>query len=1064
MEQKAFTRKGRSPEAILVKDLRTEYCMNPLGIDGLKPRLSWILESSERGQIQTAYQILVSSSNDKLRADIGDVWDTGKVESDQSIHVEYDGKALRSGKQYVWKVRVWDKEGESSSWSKSTMWTMGLLNRSDWNAKWISLNYTNKDDQVSLGLEGAKWIWHPNALPESDETTETVFFRYSFELPFDRQVEWARILITADNSLNMFVNGKGPFRVYTCQQPALLDITNELKEGKNVIAVAATTIDERAGLVGKLKICFDSADPLIVQTGDNWKVSKDEKEGWKEEDFNPSDWAEVKTVASYGEEPWGILSDIPEVFSNTINEPNPYLRKNFQIKKPIQRATIYVTALGLYELHLNGNKVSKDYFSPGWTDYNKRVQYQTYDATDLLVQGENSIGGVLGLGWYAGYVGMFTPYQYGESPCLLVQMNVVYDDGTIDSIVTDESWKGAQGPIIASDMLKGEIYDARKELTGWDTPSFDDSSWTPPEVREDYNGKLVSQRDPSVKVTERLKPVSIIRSKKGAYIFDMGQNMVGWAKLKVNGEAGTKVTLRFVEMLESDDEIYTTNLRNAKQKDVYILKGTGEEVFEPHFTFHGFRYVEVSGLPEKPSPETLTGMVVHSETPPVGQLETSSDMVNQLQRNITWGQRGNFLSVPTDCPQRDERLGWMGDAQIFIRTASYNMDVSSFFTKWMVDVEDAQRSNGAFTDIAPHLGWLGHGNAAWGDAGVIIPWVQYQVYGDIQIAEKHYPAMMKWIEYLKENSDGLLRPDEGFGDWLSINAETPKDVLGTAYFAYSTSLMAKMAKVVGRFDDAKKYIKLLNDIKSAFNEAYVGPDGSVKGNTQTAYVLALYMDLLPDEVRPLAANHLVEDIKKRDWHLSTGFLGVGYLLPVLTEYGHLDVAYQLLNRETYPSWGYSIRHGATTIWERWDGWTEQNGFQDPGMNSFNHYSLGSVGEWLYRYVAGIDLDQEIPGYKQIVIHPRPGGSLNYAMAAYESIHGKIISQWEMKDDSFALNVTIPVNTTATVHVLGNNHSSITEGGLPVSEADDIKFLGVRDGKTLFRVGSGEYKFVSKLNT
>jgi alpha-L-rhamnosidase len=538
-------------------------------------------------------------------------------------------------------------------------------------------------------------------------------------------------------------------------------------------------------------------------------------------------------------------------------------------------------------------------------------------------------------------------------------------------------------------------------------------------------------------------------------------------RLKVEGKVGTRVTLRHAEALNPDGTIYTTNLRSARATDHYVLGGDGEEVYEPRFTFHGFRYVEVTGYPGEPPPGAVTGRVVHSATPPSGSFECSSRMVNKLQENIVWGQRGNFLSVPTDCPQRDERLGWMGDAQVFVRTASFNMDVAAFFEKWMVDVEDAQSPEGAFPDVAPLLKGSGlidltGGAPAWGDAGVIVPWTIYRTYDDTRIVERHYDAMARWMEYLYRANPDLIRKNRmgnNYGDWLSPKGDhTPKHLLATAYWAYDAKLMAEMAEATGRQEDAEEYRDLNERIKAAFQAAYVSPDGRIEGDTQTCYLLALHMELLPEELRSAAAEHLVRTIEREDWHLSTGFVGVGYLCPVLTEAGYTDVAYRLLENETYPSWGYTIRNGATTIWERWDGWTEEKGFQSPNMNSFNHYSLGSVGEWLYRYVAGIDLGE--PGYGRIVIRPRLGGNLTHASGAYDSVRGRISSSWKIEDNQFVLETLIPPNTTATVHVPSTD--DVSEGGRPVDEAEGVEFLRAEEGETVLAVGSGRYEFVGKV--
>jgi alpha-L-rhamnosidase len=713
----------------------------------------------------------------------------------------------------------------------------------------------------------------------------------------------------------------------------------------------------------------------------------------------------------------------------------------------------------VYEPHLNGRRVGDEVFSPGWTEYRKRVYYQTYDVTRMLRRGENALGFILGDGWAVGYVGLAGRENYGvPRPRLLAQLHLTYNDGTTETVVTDGSWKAAYGPILEGDMLMGETYDARQELAGWDRPGFSDSSWQPVVVHDPWPAKIEAYPGVPVRKIMELKPQKVTEPSAGVYVFDLGQNMVGWARLSVTGPAGTKVRLRFAEMLNPDGTIYTTNLRAARATDTYILKGGGREVWEPRFTFHGFRYVEVTGYPDRPPADAITGIVVHSDMPKVGEFASSDPMVNQLQRNIEWGMRGNFLEVPTDCPQRDERLGWMGDAQVFVRTACYNMDVGAFFTKWMVDVEDAQRENGAYTDVAPHIA-VGAGTAAWGDAGVIVPWTIYQMYGDRRIIERHYDSMARWIDFLEKNSTGLLRPAAGYGDWLSIGADTPKDVLATAYFAYSTSLLAKMARAIGREEDARRYEGLFGRIRDAFNRAYVTPDGRIKGNTQTVYVLALQMDLLPPEQRAAATRHLVEDIRSRGWHLSTGFVGTAYLNPVLTDVGQTDVAYRLLNQDDFPSWGFSIKQGATTIWERWDGWTPGRGFQNPGMNSFNHYAFGAVGQWLFGTVAGIRPDPQRPAFRHIVIHPELGGGLTSARARYDSLHGPIRSEWEQKDGRLTLNVEIPANTTATIHVPAAEGSRVEEIGGAREAAGGLRPALREDGAAVFEVGSGSYQFV-----
>ena len=901
--------------ALRVNRLRCEHRRDPLGIDAVRPRLSWLLESEERGQTQSAYQVLVAGSEEDLRAEENLLWDSGKVALNRSVGIEYEGEVLRSGARCLWIVRAWDGAGNPSAFGGPAVFEMGLLRRSDWKGAWLSV-------------------------------------------------------------------GEGP-----------------------------------------------------------------------SQDFDPPSGDDYDDVGN------GLA-------------PSPYMRKAFRLDKAVRRARLYATARGVYEMYVNGTWVGDDVFAPGWTDYRKRIQYQTYDVTAMLTEDQNVLGAILGDGWYAGFVG-FDPKcrgaHYGAHPQLLAQLNVEYEDGTEESITTDGSWGCSTGPILYSDFLIGESYDAREEILGWAEPGFDDSRWYGVRVEDLDDALLVAQPDEGVRVTEEVEAKTVAEPERGVHVFDMGQNMVGWVRLRVSGEPGTEVTIRHAEALNPDGTIYTANLRFARATDRYVLRGGDEETFEPHFTFHGFRYVEVTGYPDAPPLDAIAGRVAHSATPPAGYFECSNPMVNQLQSNILWGQRGNFLSIPTDCPQRDERLGWTGDAQVFVRTASFNMDVAAFFEKWMVDLEDAQSSEGAFPDVAPlpesNLMDLSRGAPAWGDAGVVVPWTIYRTYADTRIVERHYGAMTRWMDYLLEANPDLLRknkPGNNFGDWLSPGGKvTPKDLLATAYWAYDAKLMAEMSYAIGRGEDAKGYEELFEGIKDRFNQAYVDPDGRVRDDTQTGYVVALHMDLLPEELRAKAAGHLVRTIEEKNWHLSTGFVGVGYLCPVLTDAGYPDVAYRLLINETYPSWGHTIKNGATTIWERWDGWTEEHGFQSPNMNSFNHYSLGSVGEWLYRYVAGIDLDPQMPGYGRLIIRPRPGGGLTYARGEYDSAHGRISSAWRVQGDRFVLQVKVPANAKATLHVPSTEPSAVTEGGVPLNEADGVEFLRADESGVVLSVGSGRYEFACR---
>jgi alpha-L-rhamnosidase len=761
--------------------------------------------------------------------------------------------------------------------------------------------------------------------------------------------------------------------------------------------------------------------------------------------------------------------------------PCPFVRREFRLERPVARARLYVTALGLYECHLNGQRVGDDVFTPGWTDYEQRVQYQVYDVGDLLAPGANVLGAILGDGWHCGHLSWSGRQLYGQRPWLLAQLAVTLDDGRALTLVSDASWKTAFGPILESDLLMGESYDARLEFPGWAAPGFDDSRWKPVEILPDPGMTLAATCGPTVRPIQELTPVAdpaeIVDWPHSRWIYDFGQNMVGRVRLKANGPQGLTITLRHSEMLDSDGEpfdkahgeLYTANLRTARQTDHYTLRAGGEQVYEPRFTFHGFRYVELSGYPGQPTRDTLTGVVLHSDTPPSGSFACSEPLINQLQHNITWGQKGNFLDVPTDCPQRDERLGWTGDAQVFIRTATFNMDVAAFFTKWMQDLADAQYPAGEIPPFAPnpsafeHKGGRIDGGPAWSDALVICPWTIYQCYGDQRLLQTHYDSLARFIAFQSQepaqpqyDTNGQ-RNAEGFGDWLSIQADTSKDLIRVAFKAHSARLMARIAAALGRDDDAEKYERLHQEARRAFIRRFVTPEGLVVSHTQTAYVLALHFDLLPEDLRPVVIEALARDIQQRDTHLSTGFVGSPYLLHALTQAGRLDLAYALLNQKTYPSWLYPVTQGATTIWERWDGWTHDQGFQDPSMNSFNHYAYGSVGAWLYAVVAGIDLLE--PGYKRILLRPRPGGDLTYARATYDSIYGRIASHWRVEDGVLDWRITVPPNTTATVYAPAAPGARVSEGGVPAGQAQGVREIGREDEAAVYEVESGSYHFV-----
>jgi len=1038
--------------------LRCEYLENPLGIGQARPRLSWEMRDNRRGAAQTAYQVLVASSPEKLAADTGDLWDSGRVASNQSAQVVYQGKPLASRMRCYWKVRLWDAEGQPTPWSRPAMWSMGLLDPEEIRAKWIGLSgpmiYPGKGQPVTL--EGCVWIWfaEPQGNPRQWAPKGSRFFRGTVTLPESPRIARARLLLVADDQFNLVVNGIPAGQGTGHTNPQMAEITHHLRAGKNVMAVTATNLSPGpAGLAGKLQIDFEDGTTLTRAIDASWWRASDRSEkDWPKPDFDDDAWKPVIVLARMGEPPWGAVSVKPQDVLGC-----PLLRKQFQAKA-IRRATLYASALGDYQLSINGQPVCRDYFTPGWTDYRKRVYVNTYDVTSLVRPGQNAIGAVLAAGWYAGAIGWKSErFHYGSEPRLLVQLELENEDGTLETLVSDGTWKTAWGPYIEGEFLAGETYDARKELPGWDRPGFDDSAWSPVAVSERISARVEPARGVPIRETGVLAPVAITEPRPGVFVFDLGQNFAGFARLKVRGPAGTKVVLRFAERLNPDGTIYTTNLRTARATDTYILKGRGEEVWQPRFTFHGFQYVEVTGYPGKPKPDAITGIAIHSVTPLVGAFECSSPMVNRLYQNIVWTQRANFISIPTDCPQRDERLGWTGDAEVFIRAATYNADVAAFFTKWLVDLEDAQR-DGAVTDVAPDVLGLGAGTPAWADAGTICPWTIYWVYNDRRVLENHYDMMVRLVEYYRRNSKDLLRPAYGYGDWLSVGEETPKDVIATAFFAHSTHLTAKAARALGRLDEARKYGRLFEEIKAAFNKAYVAADGRIRGNTQTCYVMALYFDLLPEAKRSAAARYLVENIQAHGNHLTTGFIGTSMLMPVLAQSGNQATAYRLLLNDTYPSWGYSIKHGATSIWERWDGWTAERGFQDPGMNSFAHYSFGAVARWMFQSVAGIDTEE--PGFQRLVLRPLPDSGLEWVKASYRSLHGRIASEWRRESGQRTFRFTLPANTSATLYLPTSDPQHVREAGRRADASPGVKLLRVEPGAVVYQLSAGQYEFTT----
>ena len=736
---------------------------------------------------------------------------------------------------------------------------------------------------------------------------------------------------------------------------------------------------------------------------------------WKMTLLSPADW-QAKWIGTNEK--------------NVFNGPAPLLRTNFLLDKSVLTATAYITSRGFYEAKINGHKVGNAYLTPGWTSYNKRLQYQAYDVTNLLKGGENSIGVTLGSGWYRSPLGPYNPRPefYGKDLALLLQIKITYSDGSEKLIVSDENWKSSTGALRFAEVYDGCTIDTRLEQQGWSTTGFNDANWQPVKVLSFPKNNLIATYNEPVIKHEIFKPVKILLTPKGEKIIDFGQNLVGWVSVSARGKAGDSIKISHAEVLSKAGNFYTENLRSAKAQNIYILKDTGKHVFEPQFTWQGFRYIKVEGVKGELNPADFTAVAIYSDMKGTGSFSCSNPLLNQLQHNIQWGQKGNFLDVPTDCPQRDERLGWTGDAQVFSHTASFNMDVHNFFSKWLKDVAADQYASGSIPYIIPDVFTNGNnevgGSSGWGDVSTIVPWNMYLAYGDRQILENQFASMKAWVGFIKKQTrNNLWVTGNHFGDWLfySVNddrdgasAITNKYLIAQCFYAHSTQILINCAKILNKKVDEQYYTQLLQKIKSAFIKEYVTPNGLISSDTQTAYVLALEFDMLPVNLRQQAAERLVKNIKQYNYHLTTGFLGTPYLCDALSKFGHADVAYKLLLQDTYPSWLYPIKAGATTIWERWDGIKTDGSFEESSMNSYNHYAYGAIGDWMYQNIAGIQAAE--PGYKKITIKPVIGGGLQWAEGSYDCGYGIIHSKWTIDGDKLDMVVTIPQNTTADVFV------------------------------------------------
>ena len=1070
------------PIALQIDNLPT-----PLGIDDPAPLFSWQLQDPARNAVQTAYQIQVASSPELLSQRQPDVWDSGQVKSAQSLNVKYAGPALKPSTRYYWRVLLSDAAGKPYPASAVTWWETGLMSQDAWRAQWIG--YETPEESAVRNAD-SEWITSADGKALAQEKQKEQRIAYRTIVKLDQPARSAILFATGQDTVSAWVNGAEvlkaqplpPYGQMPWKKFVRAAVHQQIKPGANTIAIEAMhyvanpsgqIADDAPPMMATLVVEYEDGTWASFGSDAKWKTSIQPPQNWQQAGFDDSAWKPAVgfTPASAANDPghpW-----IPDSVKQ--------LRHSFSDAAPIKSARLYATALGDYQVLINGNRVSEQVFAPGWTDYRQRVLYQTYDVTNDLKNGENVIGAVIAPGWYSTPIEWFQePNNYGvTTPAIRVQLRIEHADGSIRWVISDSHWDARVSEILQSELYDGETQDARLRLDGWSTPDAQIKGWDRASIVTPAPIKIEAQTFQPIRVETVLKAKSLTEPKPGVWVYDFGQNMSGIEILRAKGPANTEIRLRFAEVLNSDGTIYTDNMRTAKVTDRFILRGEGEEVFNPHFTFHGFRYAELTGLPTAPAKDDLQVAVIHTDAPFTTKLTTGSAMINQLWSNIQWGQRSNFVGLPTDCPQRDERLGWMADAQVFWRAATYNMDLAAFSRKFAADMRGTQFNTSFYGIYAPGTARpnMGHG-PGWSDAGVIIPYTSWLQSGDTRIIDENLAAMQKYLDGIAAaNPDYVWKNEIGtpFGDWLSPEGKTDIRLIATAYWAYDVTLMQKMAEATGRKLSAQKYAELFAKIRDAFQKQFVHSDGFVAGadnsasefgvinnpnaksqggDTQTGYVLALHMNLLPEKLRAAAAKHLADKIEKNHGLLATGFLGTPYLLEELTKAGYQKLAYQLLLNTQYPSWGYMVEHGATTTWERWNGDQMRD---DPSMNSYNHYAYGAVADWIYRYAAGVDTTPFDAGFHTIVLHPVFDERLGKIALDYQSSYGPIHSDWVLNGNIAEWHVTIPANTRGWLPLSATEAAHYKLEGESLSSSKLAK-AATLDHQIGFELAPGSYTF------
>lgn len=1031
------------PSTLLPIDLHTEQRPAPLGIDVRTPRLGWALEGGGRDARQAAWQVQVGTSVGGAES-----WDSGRIAGDAQFGIVYAGSPLKSRTRYHWRVRVWDAAGEPGPWSAPSWFETAYLDPAEFPGAWLGVEPANDGDRRPIAA--ARWL-----RPAQPHGKPFTAWSLPFALPAGAVVARAALHVFAEGHDNpwssgqsrwMSVNGVRPDSCEHLPRSAVMtyDVRAWLKPGENHLAMRHFAYEDGA-FIALLEIDLLDGTRIRLPTaaGSGWRCSGFDKGPWDSgkhpvpwEEAAFAGWAAPADAGAFGKGPWPA-ADRRNQLDRAI--PALLLRRSFRVAKPVARARIHATACGTYELALGGEAVSDLAFAPGWTDYRKRVHYQTYDVTARIRQGDNELSATVGDGWWCGHLA--TPFGsdwYGPHKALKLALHLDYADGSSEVVATDQAWQAGTGPIRLADLMEGQVTDLTVA-----------TAWRKPVERPAPAGRLQAQPDEPVRRLQRLPVRSLTEQGPGRMVVDFGQNLVGHVELRVRAPRGTRILVRHAEVLDLKGEVWTENLRSALAVDEHVCSG-GDDVFAPAFTFHGFRFAEISGLPGGLRPEQVAAVVVGSDTADRGTFTCDQPLLNRLQANIRWGQRGNFVSIPTDCPQRDERLGWTADTQVFTRTAIHNADCASFYSKYVDDLLDAQHESGAFPDYAPTNGCPDKGRYGWADAGIVVPWTIWRCYGDTASVDKAWAGMRRYLDQRDRTAVDDLNLDWSFGDWVSPAPQTPNDVLGPIYHAWMHRLMAEMAAATGRTADAEHHRKRFAAVGAAWRAKHLDAEGRVHtSDTQAAYACALRAEVIPDALVAKAGAHLVRAVERHGWHLNTGFLGTYCLLPALSQAGRDDVAWRILTSETFPGWLYTVKNGATTMWERWNTYSPETGPVNVGnMNSYNHYAFGAVGEWMYAAIAGIERAADDVGFQRLVIRPVPGGHCKQARGEYRGLRGTVRSAWWINDGRITMEVAVPPNCTAEIHVPRSG----------TVESDGARFLRDEGAYAVYAAGAGSWKF------